>query len=60
MNKQKTLKKLSKIFLEEYPKYYKSKLAFSVACDVDEKTIRRVLKWEQNVSIWVFLNYVMQ
>jgi transcriptional regulator with XRE-family HTH domain len=32
---------------------YKSKLEFSIASDIDERTIRRVLQGNQNVSIVV-------
>lgn len=32
-----------------------SKLDFAIACDVDEKTIRRILKGEQNISIEILI-----
>lgn len=55
MNKQESLKKLGEIISVEYVKHYKTKLDFSGACDVDEKTIRRILKGEQNLSMGIFL-----
>ena len=35
----------------EYPKKYKTKVEFAAASDVEEATIRRVLKGEQNISV---------
>lgn len=35
----------------EYPKKFKTKVEFAAAADVEEATIRRVLKGEQNLSI---------
>lgn len=39
------------IINREYPKKFKTKLEFAAAADVEETTIRRVLKGEQNLSI---------
>lgn len=36
---------------KRYKLKFVSKLEFSFACDVDEKTIRRLFKGEQNISI---------
>ena len=55
MNKQETLLKLGQEINTEFIKNYNSKLDFSVACDVDEKTIRRILKGQQNLSMGIFL-----
>ncbi|WP_258542853.1 helix-turn-helix domain-containing protein [Parvicella tangerina] len=51
----KLLENIASIIQEEYPKYYSSKLAFAGAADVDEKTIRRILKGQQNISIEIFV-----
>lgn len=42
---------IATIFNREYPKKFKSKLEFAAAADVEETTIRRVLKGQQNLSI---------
>ena len=55
MNKQETLLKLGQAINTEFIKNYNSKLDFSAACDVDEKTIRRIIKGEQNLSIGIFI-----
>lgn len=34
---------------------YKTNLEFASACEIDEKSIRRILKGEQNFSINIFL-----
>ncbi len=44
-------------FVEKKSKeMYKSNLEFAHACNVDEKTIRRILRGEQNISIKVLKN----
>ncbi|MBU3680376.1 MAG: helix-turn-helix transcriptional regulator [Flavobacterium sp.] len=49
------LKALGKVIQEKANAKYKSKLEFAYACDIDEKSIRRILKGEQNFSLHVFL-----
>ncbi len=51
MINQTTFKRIAEILNQEYPKHFNSKLAFAGAADVDEKTIRRILKGEQNISL---------
>ena len=46
---------LNKRYVEKYP----TKLEFSYAADVDEKTIRRLLNGKQNISI-LLLNQICQ
>ncbi|MBI2259418.1 MAG: hypothetical protein HYU67_11055 [Flavobacteriia bacterium] len=48
--------KFSEYVNSEYVKFYKSKYDFAIACNVDEKTIRRVLKAEQNISFKILIN----
>lgn len=48
---QDLLKNIGKVVQQKYVLLYKSKLEFSTACDLDERTIRRVLLGNQNVSI---------
>lgn len=55
VEKEVVLKKLSQLVSEEYGKYYKTNLDFAAACDVDEKTIRRILLGKQNMSLGIFL-----
>jgi transcriptional regulator with XRE-family HTH domain len=45
----------SQVIELEYANHYMSKLDFAIACDVDEKTIRRILKGEQNISIEILI-----
>lgn len=45
------LLKLGKEIENRYKLKFVSKLEFSFACDVDEKTIRRLLQGKQNISI---------
>lgn len=45
------LEDIAIIINREYPKKFKTKLEFAAAADVEETTIRRVLKGEQNLSI---------
>ncbi len=45
------LEDIAVIINREYPKKFKTKLEFAAAADVEETTIRRVLKGEQNLSI---------
>ena len=45
------LEEIAIVFNREYPKKFKTKLEFAAAADVEETTIRRVLKGEQNISI---------
>ena len=49
------LVKLGTIINERAKSKYKSNLDFAFACDIDEKSIRRILKGEQNFSINIFL-----
>lgn len=48
------LMRLGKIIEGKAKTKYKSKLEFASACDIDEKSIRRILKGEQNFSIQIF------
>lgn len=51
---------LEKLAIEiniRYVDRYPSKLDFSYSADVDEKTIRRILKGDQNISI-ILLNQI--
>lgn len=45
------LQDIAVIINREYPKKFKTKLEFAAAADVEETTIRRVLKGEQNLSL---------
>jgi len=45
------LQDIAVIINREYPKKFKTKVDFAAASDVEEATIRRVLKGEQNLSI---------
>lgn len=45
------LQDIAVIINREYPKKFKTKVEFAAAADVEEATIRRVLKGEQNLSI---------
>lgn len=45
------LEKLALEINSRYKDRYPSKLEFSYSADVDEKTIRRILKGDQNISI---------
>lgn len=56
MEYQDILNNLSIYLNREYPKKYKSKLDFAAACEVDEKTIRRILDAKQNLSIKVLIS----
>jgi DNA-binding Xre family transcriptional regulator len=48
------LVKLGRIISERAKTKFKSNLDFAFACDIDEKSIRRILKGEQNFSINIF------
>jgi transcriptional regulator with XRE-family HTH domain len=50
---QEFLKNIGIVIQKRYVLLYKSKLEFSIASDIDERTIRRVLQGNQNVSIVV-------
>jgi plasmid maintenance system antidote protein VapI len=41
---------------EEYKKHFKNKLDFAAAINVDERSIRRILKGEQNISFKILLD----
>lgn len=43
--------KIGNALKEKATQKFSSKVAFANACDVDEKTIRRIFKGEQNLSI---------
>jgi DNA-binding Xre family transcriptional regulator len=47
------LLKLGQEIEKRYKDKFNSKLEFSYACDVDEKTIRRLFLGKQNVSILI-------
>lgn len=49
------LVKLGMIISKRAKTKFKSNLDFAFACDIDEKSIRRILKGEQNFSINIFL-----
>ncbi|WP_298221154.1 helix-turn-helix transcriptional regulator [Flavobacterium sp.] len=46
--------KLGGIISERAKAKFKTNLEFASACDIDEKSIRRILKGEQNFSIKIF------
>ncbi|MGG7034410.1 MAG: helix-turn-helix domain-containing protein [Flavobacterium sp.] len=46
---------LGRIIGEKAKAKFKTNLDFAFACDIDEKSIRRILKGEQNLSINIFL-----
>jgi transcriptional regulator with XRE-family HTH domain len=46
-------RKLAKIIKEKSKAKFKTKIDFAYACDLDERTIRRILKGEQNLSVRV-------
>ncbi|MEY4803892.1 MAG: hypothetical protein RL331_405 [Bacteroidota bacterium] len=48
---QEFLKNIGIVIQKRYVSMYKSKLEFSIASDIDERTIRRVLQGHQNMSI---------
>ena len=48
---QELLMKIAAEINKRYQEKYPTKLEFSYAADVDEKTIRRVLNGKQNISI---------
>lgn len=48
------LQLLGKLINEKAKTKFKSNLDFAVSCDVDEKSIRRILKGKQNFSIQIF------
>jgi hypothetical protein len=50
---QEFLKKIGIVIQKRYVLLYRSKLEFSIASDIDERTIRRVLQGHQNISIVV-------
>ena len=48
------LAKLGKLIKEKAKTKFKSNLEFASACDIDEKSIRRILNGKQNFSINIF------
>ena len=48
------LAKLGTLINERAKSKFKSNLEFASACDIDEKSIRRILKGKQNFSINIF------
>lgn len=46
--------KLGSIISEKAKTKFRTNLEFASACDIDEKSIRRILKGEQNFSINIF------
>ena len=48
------LQQLGKLISERAKIKFKSNLDFAVSCDIDEKSIRRILKGTQNFSIQIF------
>lgn len=48
------LVKLGKIIEAKAKTKFKTNLEFASACDIDEKSIRRILKGDQNFSIQIF------
>jgi hypothetical protein len=48
------LQLLGMLINEKAKTKFKSNLGFAVSCDVDEKSIRRILKGKQNFSIQIF------
>jgi transcriptional regulator with XRE-family HTH domain len=53
---QELLQKIACEITKRYQEMYPTKLDFSYAADVDEKTIRRVLNGSQNISILLLHN----
>lgn len=47
------LEKLGETIKKRAKEKYKTNLDFACACDVDERTIRRIFKGEQNISLYV-------
>lgn len=48
------LQRLGELISEKSKTKFKSNLDFAVSCDIDEKSIRRILKGKQNFSIQIF------
>jgi hypothetical protein len=48
------LSRLGKLIGERAKSRFKSNLEFAFACDIDEKSIRRILNGKQNFSITIF------
>ena len=48
------LAKLGKLINEKAKTKFKSNLEFASACDIDEKSIRRIVNGKQNFSINIF------
>lgn len=48
------LAKLGEIIKAKAKTKFKNNLEFASACDIDEKSIRRILKGDQNFSIQIF------
>jgi transcriptional regulator with XRE-family HTH domain len=48
------LTRLGKLIGERAKSQFKSNLEFASACDIDEKSIRRILNGKQNFSIAIF------
>ncbi len=46
--------KLAEIIRAKAKLKYKTNLEFASACEIDEKSVRRILKGEQNFSINIF------
>lgn len=45
------LKRLGNYLKKKAKPKFKTNVDFAIACDVDEKTIRRIMNGEQNISI---------
>ena len=48
------LVKLGNSIRKRSQSHFKTNVDFAFACDVDEKTIRRIFRGEQNVSLSIF------
>lgn len=46
--------KLGNLISEKAKAKFKNNLEFASSCDIDEKSIRRILKGKQNFSIQIF------
>lgn len=51
MPKETTNSKLNDYIKKAAKKKYKSNLGFATACDIDEKTVRRIYSGEHNMSV---------
>ncbi|MES2566999.1 MAG: helix-turn-helix domain-containing protein [Bacteroidota bacterium] len=54
MSSQQIQIKLGKLIEKKAKQKFKTKLEFASAADVDEKSIRRIFKGEQNISLNLF------